>query len=125
MRITKVAKVGSYVSDQDRAVKFYTEVLGFELVTDVPMGAKSRWIEVRPKGAETKLALWTPPGLENRIGTFSGIVFEADDIHGTHQHLLSRGVTFTQEPVLQGGGVMGTFTDPDGNVFVLREPDND
>jgi lactoylglutathione lyase len=124
MRITKIAKVGSYVKDQERAVKFYTDVLGFELVVDVPFG-KQRWIEVRPKGAETKVALWTPPGMENRIGTFSGIVFEADDVHGTHQRLLSMGVNFTQAPVKQGGGVMGTFTDPDGNVFVLREPDND
>jgi lactoylglutathione lyase len=125
MTISKVAKVGVYVKDQERALKFYTDVLGFELVTDVPMGPNARWIEVRPPGAETGLVLWTPPGLEDRIGTFSGIVFEADDIETTHKNLATKGVVFTQAPVKQGGGVMGQFRDLDGNTFVLREPDND
>jgi lactoylglutathione lyase len=125
MRIKKVAKVGVYVRDQERALKFFTEVLGFELVANLPMGPKARWIEVRPPGAETALALWTPPGLEDRIGTFSGIVFEAEDIDKTHKNLLAKGVEFTQAPVKQGGGVMGQFRDPDGNVFVLREPEED
>jgi lactoylglutathione lyase len=125
MRIRKVAKVGVYVRDQERALKFYTDVLGFELVANLPMGPNARWIEVRPPGAETKLALWTPPGLEDRIGTFSGIVFEADDIDKTHRNLVQKGVAFTQAPVKQGGGVMGQFTDTDGNIFVLREPDDD
>jgi lactoylglutathione lyase len=123
--ISKVAKVGVYVSDQERALKFYTEVLGFELVANLPMGENSRWIEVAPKGAETKLALWTPPGLEDRIGTFSGIVLESDDVEKTHQDLLAKGVNFTQAPVEQAGGTMGQFTDPDGNIFVLRGPDRD
>jgi predicted enzyme related to lactoylglutathione lyase len=125
LMITKVAKVGVYVKDQERALKFFTEVLGFELVANLPMGESARWIEVSPKGAETKLALWTPPGLEDRIGTFSGIVFEADDIEKTHRNLVEKGVRFTQAPVRQGGGVMGQFTDPDGNTFVLRGPDAD
>jgi catechol 2,3-dioxygenase-like lactoylglutathione lyase family enzyme len=125
MKIKKVAKVGVYVKDQERALKFYTDVLGFELVADVPMGPNARWIEVRPPGAETKLALWTPPGLEDRIGTFSGIVFEAEDIDKTHRELAGKGVVFTQAPVKQGGGVMGQFRDIDGNTFVLREPDTD
>jgi lactoylglutathione lyase len=124
MSITKVAKVGVYVKDQQRALKFYTDVLGFDLVKDLPMGANARWIEVRPQGAETGLALWTPPGMEDRIGTFSGIVFEAEDVHGTYQALLKRGVSFKQAPVNQAGGVMGQFTDPDGNIFVLREPES-
>lgn len=123
--INKVAKLGVCVRDQERALKFYTEVLGFEVIADLPMGKNARWIEVGPKGAETKLALWTPPGLEDRIGTFSGIVFEADDVEGTHQELAKKGVNFTQAPVKQAGGVMGQFTDPDGNIFVLRGPDTD
>lgn len=123
--IRKVAKVGVYVKDQERALKFYTEVLGFEIVANVPMGKNARWIEVGPKGAETKLALWTPPGLEDRIGTFAGIVFEADDVEKTYQELAQMGVNFTQAPVQQAGGIMGQFTDPDGNTFVLRGPDTD
>ena len=84
------------------------------------MGADARSIEVAPPGSETALALWTPPGLENRIGTFSGIVFKCTDVHATYEQLRAKGVTFTQEPTEQPGGLMGTFVDPDGNTFVLR-----
>lgn len=118
--ISSVAKVGVYVRDQQRALEFFRDVLGFELITDQPMGPDARWIEVAPPGAETSLALWTPPGMESRIGTFSGIVFKCSDIQRTYEELRRRGVTFAQEPTDQPGGVMGTFTDPDGNLFVLR-----
>jgi predicted enzyme related to lactoylglutathione lyase len=119
--IKKVAKAGVYVSDQQRALDFYTDVLGFRLVTDQPMGEESRWIEVAPDGDDTTLALWTPPGLEDRIGSFSGVVLSCDDIHATYAELRERGVEFTREPTDQPGGVMGTFKDVDGNEFVLRE----
>ncbi len=118
--ISRVAKVGVCVGDQQRALDFYTKALGFKLVADRPMGPGARWIEVLPREGETSLALWTPPGMEHRIGTPSGIVFKCSDVKSTHQELRERGVAFVQEPVDQPGGVMGTFTDPDGNVFVLR-----
>lgn len=118
--IKNVAKVGVYVKDQQKALDFYTKVLGFEVIADQPMGPKDRWIEVAPPGSDTRLSLWTPPGLEERIGTFSGIVFKCDDIGATCRELKERGVNFTQEPVDQPGGVMGTFEDPEGNSFVLR-----
>jgi catechol 2,3-dioxygenase-like lactoylglutathione lyase family enzyme len=118
--ISHVAKVGVSVRDQQRALEFFTQKLGFDLITDVPMGEKARWIEVRPPGAQTALALWTPPGLENRIGTFSGVVFQAADVHKAYGHLIDKGVTFTQTPTLQPGGTMGLFVDADGNTFVLR-----
>ncbi len=75
--ITHVETVAVYVSDQDRAVGFFVDQLGFELRKDVPMGSAEdapRWIEVAPPGAETVLALFTPPGLEDRIGMSSGLV---------------------------------------------------
>jgi predicted enzyme related to lactoylglutathione lyase len=118
--IRKVAKAGVCVSDQQRAVDFYTDVLGFRVVADEPMG-EERWIEVAPDGDETTLALWTPPGLEDRIGTFAGVVLSCDDIEATYSELRDRGVEFTREPKGQPGGVMGTFKDVDGNEFVLRE----
>jgi lactoylglutathione lyase len=120
--ISHVAKVGVNVRDQQRALEFFTQTLGFDLITDAPMGEKARWIEVRPPGAQTSLALWTPPGLENRIGSFSSIVFQAADVHGAYGRLLDKGVTFTQTPTSQPGGTMGLFLDPDGNSFVLRGP---
>lgn len=118
--INSVKLVGVNVKDQDRALDFYTNVLGFKLLTDKPMGPNARWIEVSPPGAETHLALWTPPGLEDRIGTFSGVVFRCDDIKATYEELRERGVKFTEEPRDQPGGTMAQFVDPDGNTFVLR-----
>ena len=121
--IRKVAKTGVCVSDQQRAVDFYTQVLGFTLVADESMGPDARWIEVGPPGAETTLTLWTPPGLEDRIGTFTGVVLSCDDIQATYEELRARGVEFEKEPRDQPGGVMASFRDPDGNTFVLREGD--
>src|ERR1044071_6238401 len=55
--------------DQDRALAFYTDQLGFRVVTDQPFG-EQRWIELRIPGAETGVVLFTPPGQEDRIGGF-------------------------------------------------------
>jgi predicted enzyme related to lactoylglutathione lyase len=118
--ITSVKLVGICVGDQQRALDFYTQKLGFEVISDQPMGPNARWIEVAPPGATTHLALWTPPGLEDRIGSFTGVVLRCDDIHATHRELRERGVKFTEAPKDQPGGVMGQFVDPDGNTFVLR-----
>jgi|SRR5215467_209621 len=122
--ITSVKLVGVCVTDQDRALDFYTKTLGFKLITDTPMGPEARWIEVAPPGAETHLALWTPPGMEDRVGTFSTVVFRSDDVDKTYDELERRGVKFTDKPHDQPGGKMGIFEDPDGNKFVLRGPGN-
>ena len=121
--IKKLAKVGIYTGDQQRSLDFFTRSLGFEVRSDEPMGPGARWIEVAPPDGQSSLVLWTPPGMEGRIGTFSGMVFSCDDIQATFAALRERGVQFTQEPTDQPGGVMATFTDPDGNAYVLREGD--
>jgi lactoylglutathione lyase len=116
--ITHVHVVGIFVKDQARALEFYTNVLGFEVLANEPMGPDARWIEVAPPGAQTRLSLFA--GMEERVGQSGSIVFKCDDIQATFQKLRQRGVNFAQEPVDQPGGVMGVFTDPDGNQFVLR-----
>src|SRR5215207_1291629 len=117
--IKRVKVVGVCVGDQERARDFYVERLGFRLVADEPMGPDARWLEVAPPEGETHLALWTPPGFEGRIGTFTHVVFYSDDVRATAAELQGRGVEFKQEPEEQAGGVMGQFLDPDGNIFVL------
>jgi predicted enzyme related to lactoylglutathione lyase len=119
--ITTASTVGIYVSDQDRALDFYANKLGFEKLVDEPMGGGSRWIEVAPRGAETHLVLFTPPGQEDRIGTFSNVVFSCEDIESTHQELRNRGVEFTEEPSEQPWGLWAQFKDQDGNEFGLIE----
>ena len=117
--ITNIKLVGIFVEDQDRAVDFYTNKLGFRVVVDQPMRPGARWIEVAPPGAETTLAIAKPYGPQNRVGGFSGIVFRCADIQATYEELRSRGVEFTDEPRDQPGGVMARFVDGDGNEFVL------
>ncbi|MCP3988079.1 MAG: VOC family protein [Actinomycetia bacterium] len=124
--ITHVETVAVYVSDQARARSFYVDQLGFELCKDKPFGPDEgglRWIEVAPPGAETVLVLFTPPGLEDRIGRNSGLVFLCTDVEATARELKQRGVTFCQEPSLIPSGWWAQFEDPDGNQFGLSQAD--
>jgi len=80
------------VSDQDRALAFYTEKLGFRVHTDQPFNDKQRWIELSIPGAETLVGLFTPEGHENRIGGFYPATFHCDNIDRTFEELTERGV---------------------------------
>lgn len=117
--IKAVKFVSIPVRDQDQALSFYTEKLGFQILTDQPMGEGQRWIELRIPGSETKVVLFTPPGHENRIGSFSNVTFVADDVDRTYQELKDRGVVFTDPPTKQPWGQFAQFKDVDGNEFVL------
>jgi catechol 2,3-dioxygenase-like lactoylglutathione lyase family enzyme len=111
--------VGIPVSDQDRALAFYCESLGFKVVTDQPFDDKQRWIELRIPGADTGVTLFTPPGHESRVGTFHAISFWTDDVAGTVAELQARGVTFDGGVQRAPWGTFAIFTDLDGNRFVL------
>src|SRR5690348_7776365 len=106
------------VKDQQRALEFYTRKLGFQVTTDQPMGPGKRWIELGLNGGSGVL-LFTPPGHEDRIGTFSGISFVCDDVEKTCDELAQRGVEFAQAPKKESWGVSAIFKDVDGNTFVL------
>jgi predicted enzyme related to lactoylglutathione lyase len=110
--------VGIPVRDQDMALKFYTESLGFKVTTDQPFG-KQRWIELMIPGADSGLALFTPEGHEKRIGEFQSISFWCDDVFATANTLKQKGVAFTQDPKTERWGTAAVFKDPDGNQFVL------
>lgn len=107
------------VQDQGRALAFYTEKLGFTIITDQPMGPKQRWIELRIPKAETRVSLFTPPGHENRVGTFTGISFDCDDVEATYAQLNARGVPFEGAPKKESWGIFAKFKDSEGNSFVL------
>src|SRR5450755_745065 len=102
LRRTTMIKAVKFVSipvrDQDQALAFYTEKLGFQILTDQPFDGKQRWIELRIPGSETKVVLFTPPGHEERIGGFSNVTFMTDDIDRTHEEMVGRGVVFTAPP---------------------------
>ncbi|MBI2743265.1 MAG: VOC family protein [Chlamydiales bacterium] len=107
------------VKDQDKALEFYTKKLGFEVVCDVPFGESQRWIELKIPGAQTQIVLFTPDGHENRIGTFSNIVFSCDDVKKTYEELSRKGVTFIMPPKEESWGTFALFKDPDDNSFCL------
>ena len=111
--------VGIPVTDQDRALKFYTESMGFKVLTDQQFTPTQRWIELLIPGAETGLALFTPEGHEDRIGSFHSISFWCDDVFATAKILKSKGVVFAQEPKNESWGSSAVFQDPDGNKMVL------
>ena len=111
--------VGVPVTDQQRALEFYTTALGFRVITDQPFDDKQRWIELGIGRSSSGLTLFTPAGQENRIGTFTGISFIADDVKATFAELAAKGVTFIQEPEEADWGTAAVFADPDGNQFVL------
>jgi catechol 2,3-dioxygenase-like lactoylglutathione lyase family enzyme len=113
-RITDVRTVGVPVTDQDRALEFYLDQLGFEKRLDVPFGDGARWIEVAPAGATTTIALvrsheGLPAGVE------TGIRFSTQDADADNAALRARGVS--ADDVLRWPGVppMFAFRDVDGN----------
>jgi len=112
---------GIPVRDQDAALKFYTEKLGFKVQTDQPMGDGQRWIELKIPGADTGLALFTPPGHESRIGQFHSLSFWCEDVMATVKNMKEKGVQFAVEPRKEPWGTMAIFKDPDGNQFVMSE----
>ena len=123
--ITNVRSAGIFVGDQDRAKRFWTETMGFDLVQDTPMSEEpgaQRWIEVRAPGDDTILVLFTPPGQESSVGTFSNIIFDCDDLQATYAELKARGVEFSVEPKMESwGSWWSQFRDLDGNEYGLGQ----
>src|SRR4051812_37790265 len=107
------------VRDQDRALDFYINTLGFTLVTDQPMGPGQRWVEVRPSKGGTGVALFTVPGQEDRIGTFTGVSLECDDVQKTYDELVAKGAQFSKPPKSEPWGVMAILKDSEANEIVL------
>jgi catechol 2,3-dioxygenase-like lactoylglutathione lyase family enzyme len=108
------------VGDQDRAKAFYVDQLGFEEVSDAAYGEGMRWVEVRPAGSPTSFTLvtWFP---DMPAGSLQGLVLETPNVQAAYSELLARGVHFTHEPKTEFWGTFTTFSDPDGNGFVLAQ----
>jgi len=102
--ISHVKFVSVPTRDQDRALAFYTEKLGFRVVTDQPFTDRQRWIELRIGNSETRFVLFTPDGHEDRIGTFFNGSLACDDTEATYRQLKLRGVEFVSEHELVAVG---------------------
>ncbi len=125
--INNIATVCIFVSDQDRAKDFYTNMLGFELRSDDPLypGATARWIAVAPKGATTEAILYLPDEnwqhYQQVVGQSQALTFDVTDMDGLYQDLKNRGVKFVQEPDKQPWGTFTMIEDSEGNRLLLVE----
>jgi catechol 2,3-dioxygenase-like lactoylglutathione lyase family enzyme len=122
--ISKLGVVCIPVSDQDRAIAFYTEKLGLEKRADVPFGNGYRWVEVAPAGAETTIAIVPPPPGNPTGGMQTGIGLHVDDIDAFHAELREAGVDVDAEISRAGDPVPPLFwlRDPDENVLMVVQP---
>jgi len=113
-----IGTVGVPVTDQDRAVEFYTETLGFDVAMDAPLPQlDGRWIVTAP----ANIAL-LPATDENPAGTDTGIRLVTPDAAAAHKHLGAAGVETSELISWPGVPPMFTFRDQDGNtLYVVQE----
>jgi len=120
------------VSDQQRAVEFYTQQVGFEIKTDYSPPGGTRYVTVGPKGQDLEINLWplggaTDPSQRDVAkgwapGKSPPIVLRVADCREVFRELSGKGVKFHQEPFRHPWGTSATFVDPDGNLFSMNQP---
>jgi lactoylglutathione lyase len=117
-----VTKVVVEVDDQERAKRFWTETMGFELVQDTPYG-EERWLEVRTPDKAVVLVLGPrqgeQPAAQHPSLPTSNVMFYAEDLQQTYGELRARGVEFPEPPVMQPFGWWSLFQDSEGTRFAL------
>jgi catechol 2,3-dioxygenase-like lactoylglutathione lyase family enzyme len=130
-----IANTQLWVHDQDEALAFYTEKLGFEVKSDVTMPEMGdfRWLSVGPAGSDFGIVLMAVPrsmmdeatyaNVLDLVGKgFAGTVFlTTDDCHAAYEELAGRGVEFSETPEERPYGIDAGFHDPSGNSFRLTQ----
>ncbi|MEZ5293529.1 MAG: VOC family protein [Vicinamibacterales bacterium] len=121
------------VRDYDPAIRFFVDVLGFDLVEDVPSltndGRPKRWVVVRPRGGQTGLLLARADGTsqEAAVGRqFAGRVglfLRVGDFDAAHARMAAAGVRFVSPPRVEPYGRIAVFLDLEGNRWDLLGPD--
>jgi len=122
-RLSKIGTVCVPISDTDRAIAFYVDVLGFEKRVDVPFGDAYRWVEVAPPGADTTIALAPPPPGQPAGNAQTGIALQTRDIDAVYADLKADGVDVDDEVSRMGDPVppLLWFRDPDNNTLMVVE----
>lgn len=119
-RIADVTTVAIPVEDQDKALSFYVEKLGFEKRRDAKFGPGTRWIEVAPPGANTTIAL-VPPAGGTRAGIDTGIRLMTEDAEADNEELRARGVSVDPIMRVPGAPPMFVMRDDDGNsIYIVQ-----
>jgi catechol 2,3-dioxygenase-like lactoylglutathione lyase family enzyme len=121
MPVSHLRLVSIPVTDVDRAKAFYVDRLGFEERWDGPFGDGMRWVELAPPGSQASVALVT--WFDSMpAGSLTGLVLDTADVRATCDELRARGVEFAGEVRDEPWGSSASFTDPDGNGWVLMQP---
>jgi len=131
-----IANTQLWVHDQDEALAFYTDKLGWEVRADVTMAEMGdfRWLTVGPVGQDFSVVLMAVPGqpvmepetreqvLDLAAKGFAGTVFlSTDDVQSDYEQLKARGVEFSEQPEERPYGIDAGFHDPSGNSFRLTQ----
>jgi catechol 2,3-dioxygenase-like lactoylglutathione lyase family enzyme len=111
------------VADQDRAIDFYVDKLGFETSADIPFGDGNRWVELAPPGGGTTIAPTPQRGDDWQPGRMTGISITAPDAKAEHARLRDAGVDVDAEVMTMEGPPpdMFWFRDADGNQLLVVE----
>ena len=130
----KIKLTSVYVDDQDKALKFYTEVLGFVKKTEIPLG-EAKWLTVvspeQPDGTELLLEPDYNPTINPTTNTFKKALYNAgipftmfyvDDIEKEYKRLKKQGVVFKMEPTSAGPVTIAVFDDTCGNLIQIAQP---
>ena len=126
----KIQLASIFVDDQEKALRFYTEVLGFEKKEDVPVG-EYRWLTLVSPGEENGTRLLLEPDAHPAVRPFKDALlddgipftsFTVEDVHAECERLRSLGVRFTQEPTDLGSATMAVFEDTCGNLIAIVRP---
>jgi uncharacterized glyoxalase superfamily protein PhnB len=133
----KIANAQLWVHDQDEALAFYTQKLGFEVRSDstLPEMGNFRWLTVGPAGQDevsiVLMAIPGPPVMDSETADqvrglmakgFAGTIFlTTDDCHASYEELKGRGVEFVEEPEERPYGIDSGFRDPSGNHLRLTQ----
>jgi catechol 2,3-dioxygenase-like lactoylglutathione lyase family enzyme len=124
-----IVAISLLVDDYDRAIAYYTKVLGFRLMEDTPQGGGKRWVLVAPPGGSGTgllLAKAATPSQVARVGDQTGgrvfLFLHTDDFRRDHAAYLACGVEFTEQPREESYGTVAVFRDLYGNLWDLIQP---
>jgi catechol 2,3-dioxygenase-like lactoylglutathione lyase family enzyme len=133
--MSHLQQVAIVVRDYDAAIRFFVDVLDFELVEDVPSltndGRPKRWVVVRPRGGQTSILLARADGekqaavVGEQFAGRVGLFLRVDDFEATYARLAAAGVEFVTKPRTEAYGQVVVFRDLEGNRWDLLGPGSD
>ena len=137
--IRRMSHATIFVDNQEEALAFYRDKLGFQVHTDAMVGEDFRWLTINtPEQPDFEIVLMEPKGgmlmdeataTQLRAILAKGVlgagVFNTDDCRGTYEEMKSKGVQFVSEPAERPYGIEAVFKDNSGNWFSLTQPNED